>query len=127
MSAITNHAALVDLLEFAEANGLASEGVLCAGWEYADNLARRASKRSGTKTKNQVRNENLIAALLEKAAELGPNFTGADTIARMRPLGGEWADVSAQKMTALLTMAVKAGRLAKTKNKSGHVVYTVNA
>lgn len=127
MSAITNYAALADLLEFAEANNLAPEEVLCAGWEYADKLARAANKRSGTKSKKQVLNEHLLAELLERVAEIGPNFTGADAISRMQSFGGEWANVSAQKMTALLTMGVKAGRITKAKAEDGHVVYTVNA
>lgn len=130
MSAITIHAALADLLEFAEANDLVPEEVLCAGWEYADTLARAASKRSGTKSKRQILNEHLLEVLLEKAAELcelGPNFTVADAMSRVRPLGGVWADMSVQKMTALITMAVKAGRLTKARAEGGRVVYTVNA
>lgn len=124
---VTNHKALVDLLEFTEKNNLASEEMLVEGWGYADKLARAYNKRTSDTSKGKRRpvSENILSELSEQSDKMPSPFTGKDALKMFQQMGPEWEDVSQQKITAALTMAVNDGRLTKTK-QNGFVVYTFN-
>lgn len=122
---ITNHEALVDLLEFTEENNLASEEMLVEGWAYADKLARAYNKRTSDTSKRRHASENILSELSEQSDKMPSPFTSKDALKMVQQMGPEWEDVSQQKITAALTMAVNDGRLTKTK-QNGFVVYTFN-
>lgn len=123
-STIPNCKALVDLLKFTEKNNLASEEMLIKGWAYADKLAHAHNKRTSDTSKRRLVSENILSELFEQSDKMPSPFTGKDALKIVQQMGLEWEDVSQQKITAALTMAVNDGRLTKTK-QNGIVAYTI--
>lgn len=81
--------------------------------EFLDKQIALATKKSGTKTKTQKENEELVEVIYEALAKVEGKVTVTELQASDETVG----TLSNQKVSALLKMLVEAGRVEKTQEK----------
>ena len=90
--------------------------------EFIDRQVELLSKKSNTKTKTQKENEVLVEGVYEALVAVAKPVT----VTELQEANEDMANYSNQKLSALLRMLVKAGRIVKTIDKKKSY-FSVNA
>ena len=109
---ITKRERFEQLMEIVKASEVENSAELVAFIEHEVELLTKKNSRSGKPTKTQVENESIKAQIVSVLESAGKPMTVTQLLAK-----SELADLSNQKVSALLTQLRKTGRVVRTVEK----------
>ena len=109
---VTKRERFEQLMEIVKASEVENSAELVAFIEHEVELLTKKNSRSGKPTKTQVENESIKAQIVSVLESAGKPMTVTQLLAK-----SELADLSNQKVSALLTQLRKAGVVVRTVEK----------
>ena len=109
---VTKRERFAQLMEIVKASDVENSAELVAFIEHEVELLTKKNSRSGKPTKTQVENESIKAQIVSVLESAGKPMTVTQLLAK-----SELADLSNQKVSALLTQLRKTGRVVRTVEK----------
>ena len=109
---VTKRERFEQLMEIVKASEVENSAELVAFIEHEVELLTKKNSRSGKPTKTQVENESIKAQIVSVLESAGKPMTVTQLLAK-----SELADLSNQKVSALLTQLRKTGRVVRTVEK----------
>ena len=109
---VTKRERFEQLMEIVKASEVENSTELVAFIEHEVELLTKKNSRSGKPTKTQVENESIKAQIVSVLENAGKPMTVTQLLAK-----SELADLSNQKVSALLTQLRKTGRVVRTVEK----------
>ena len=109
---VTKRERFAQLMEIVKASDVENSAELVAFIEHEVELLTKKNSRSGKPTKTQVENEAIKTQILSILERVGKPMTVTQLLAE-----SELADLSNQKISALLTQLRKSGEVVRTTEK----------
>ena len=109
---VTKRERFSQLMEIVKASNVENSAELVAFIEHEVELLTKKNSRSGKPTKTQVENETIKAQIVSVLERVGKPMTVTQLLAE-----SELADLSNQKISALLTQLRKSGKVVRTTEK----------
>ena len=109
---VTKRERFAQLMEIVKASDVENSAELVAFIEHEVELLTKKNSRSGKPTKTQVENESIKAQIVSVLESAGKPMTVTQLLAK-----SELADLSNQKVSALLTQLRKTGVVVRTVEK----------
>ena len=109
---VTKRERFEQLMEIVKASEVENSAELVAFIEHEVELLTKKNSRSGKPTKTQVENESIKTQIVSVLESAGKPMTVTQLLAK-----SELADLSNQKVSALLTQLRKAGAVVRTVEK----------
>lgn len=109
---VTKRERFSQLMEIVKASNVENSAELVAFIEHEVELLTKKNSRSGKPTKTQVENETIKAQIISVLERVGKPMTVTQLLAE-----SEFAGLSNQKVSALLTQLRKSGEVVRTIEK----------
>ena len=109
---VTKRERFSQLMEIVKASNVENSAELVAFIEHEVELLTKKNSRSGKPTKTQVENETIKAQIISALERVGKPMTVTQLLAE-----SEFAGLSNQKVSALLTQLRKSGEVVRTIEK----------